>query len=88
MDIRELAEWNQFHFECAVHIPLSGLSNGVGIDQLKKLKASNKKIYLHCHSGSRVRFAKQILNSMGCDNVSIIPIGMNQMHQHGFKLSA
>ncbi len=85
VDIRERQEWDEFRFECAVHVPLSELAKGVGIDTLKKIKESNKKIYLHCLSGSRVRMAEQILGQYGCSEFSIIPFSMMQMLEKGFR---
>ncbi len=85
VDIRERQEWSEFRFECAVHAPLSELAKGIGIDALKEIKNSNKKIYLHCLSGSRVRMAEQILGQYGCSEFSIIPFSMMQMLEKGFK---
>jgi rhodanese-related sulfurtransferase len=86
VDIRERNEWENGHFQGAIHIPLSGLSRGVGIDQLKKLKNANKKIFLHCLSGSRVQLAKQMLAGFGCTEIAILPTSMNVMSRHGFQL--
>ena len=88
IDIREHQEWNQVHFQCAKHIPLSDLQRGVGLNELKDLVSENKKIYLHCRSGSRVQFAKQMLDQMGFSEVTIIPIGMQEMLQKGFRTAA
>ena len=85
VDIREAQEWDQARFECAIHIPLSDLSNGIGIDILKEIKAANKKIYLHCLSGSRVRVAEILLAQYGCKDFSIIPFSMMEMLEKGFK---
>jgi rhodanese-related sulfurtransferase len=85
VDIREIQEWEQARFECAIHVPLSDLSKGIGVDILKEIKATNKKIYLHCFSGSRVQMAKTILGQFGCQDFSIIPFSMMQMLEKGFK---
>lgn len=85
VDIREAAEWEQARFECAIHVPLSDLSKGIGIEILKEIKASNKKIYLHCLSGSRVRMAEKLLGQYGCKDFSIIPFSMMEMLEKGFK---
>lgn len=88
IDIREKNEWDGSHFKGAVHIPLSGLSKGKGIEKLKNINSLDKKIYLHCRSGSRVQMAKRILNGYGCDGFSIIPISMSEMTRKGFRLAA
>lgn len=86
VDIREKAEWQQSRFRCAMHLPLSGLSKGVGIDTLRQLKQMNKQIYLHCRSGVRVKRAQVILAQQGCTEVNILPVSMMQMLESGFQL--
>src|SRR3990172_5082320 len=76
VDIREQNEWEQNRFKCAIHVPLSDLAKGVGVDVLKKVKEENKKIYLHCRSGNRVQVAEKILAQYGCTEFSIIPGSM------------
>ena len=88
IDIRESREWDQHHFRCAVHIPLSDLARGKGIDTLKEIKRENKKIYIHCRSGKRARKAQQILAQFGCREIHIIPITMMKMIEEGFTLKA
>ena len=44
IDIRERNEWENNHFKCAMHIPLSDLAKGIGVGSLKEIKESNKKI--------------------------------------------
>ncbi len=85
VDVREESEWNSFRFECAIHLPLSKLANAIGIDKLKEIKEANKKIYLHCRSGARVKMAEKILAQYGCREFSILPISMMEMLQKGFR---
>ncbi len=86
IDVREQSEWQQSHFECAIHLPLSELKRGVGVKTLKKLKKDKKTIYLHCRSGARVRIAQQILARYGCTQVRILPVSMLHMLEKGFRL--
>ena len=88
IDIREQKEWEQFHFKCAMHIPLSDLAKGIGVGSLKEIKESNKKIYIHCRSGNRARKAQQVLAQYGCKEIHIIPITMMKMIEEGFILTA
>ena len=88
IDIRERKEWEEYHFKCAIHIPLSSLARGVGVETLKEIKKSNKKIYIHCRSGNRARKAQQILAQYGCKEIHIIPISMMKMIEEGFRLTA
>lgn len=87
VDIREKEEWDQVRFKGAVNVPLSGLSRGIGVDKLKKIKKSNKKIYLHCRTGSRVRLAEKMLSAFGCNEFEILPATMHQMANKGFELT-
>jgi rhodanese-related sulfurtransferase len=87
VDIREQNEWDRGHFDGAINVPLSGLSRGVGVDTLKNIKESNKKIFLHCHSGSRVQMAKRMLAAFGCTEFDILPASMTALRQNGFKLT-
>src|SRR5210317_1263589 len=88
IDIREHNEWEKNHFKCAMHIPLSDLAKGVGVESLKEIKKSNKKIYIHCRSGNRARKAQQVLAQYGCKEFYIIPISMMKMIEEGFRLTA
>ena len=87
IDIRERDEWQKNHFKCAMHIPLSDLARGTGVESLKKIKASNKKIYIHCRSGVRARKAQQVLAQYGCKDFHVIPITMMRMIEEGFALT-
>ena len=87
IDIRERKEWEQYHFKCAMHIPLSDLAKGIGVETLRAIKKSNKKIYIHCRSGNRARKAQDILAQYGCKEIFIIPITMMKMLEEGFILS-
>ncbi len=88
IDIRERDEWEKSHFKCALHIPLSDLAKGIGVESLKEIKESNKKIYIHCRSGNRARKAQQVLAQYGCTEIHIIPITMLKMIEEGFTLTA
>lgn len=88
IDIRERDEWKKSHFKCAQHIPLSDLEKGIGVETLREIKQSNKKIYIHCRSGNRARKAQKILAKYGCTEIHIIPITMMNMIEEGFTLTA
>jgi len=85
IDIRERNEWEQLHFKCAMHMPLSELARGIGVETLKDIKRSDKKIYIHCRSGNRARKAQDILAQYGCKEIHIIPISMMKMIEEGFR---
>lgn len=87
VDIREKDEWEQSHFKCAIHLPLSDLKKGIGVDVLKKIRQENKKIYLHCRSGNRAKQAEEILAQYGCREFTVIPLSMLNMIEKGFNLT-
>ncbi len=87
VDIREKDEWEKSHFKCAIHLPLSELKEGIGIDVLKKIREEDKKIYLHCRSGNRAKQAEEILAQYGCREFSVIPLSMLKMIEKGFYLT-
>ena len=84
IDIRERHEWEQMHFKCAIHLPLSELAKGQAIEILKEIKQAGKKIYIHCRSGNRARKAQQVLAQYGCREIHIIPVSMMKMIEAGF----
>ncbi len=88
VDIREKDEWDKAHFKCAIHLPLSDLKKGVGIDVLKNIRQNNKKIYLHCRSGNRAKQAEAILAQYGCKEFSVIHSSMLHMIEKGFQLKS
>ena len=65
LDVRTQAEYDHFHFETAIHIPISELKS-----RLNELKAINKPIIAHCKSGVRSAQAKQILNANGLEAIN------------------
>lgn len=86
VDIREKNEWEESHFKCAIHLPLSNLMKGIGVDVLRKIRQEKKKIYLHCRSGNRAKQAEKILAQHGCKEFSVIPLSMLTMIDKGFQL--
>ena len=88
IDIRERNEWEKNHFKCALHIPLSDLVKGIGIESLREIKGSGQKLYIHCRSGARARKAQQVLAQYGCNEIHIIPISMMKMIEEGFVLTS
>ncbi len=87
IDIREPAEWKQARFQCAIHVPLSDLARGKGVEILKQVRQQNKKIYLHCRSGQRVKKAREVLGRYGCTEFRIITLTMLEMLEQGFRLT-
>jgi rhodanese-related sulfurtransferase len=86
IDVREKSEWEQARFKCAIHVPLSDLAGGKGVEILREIKESGKKMYLHCRSGVRVEKAREVLNSYGCNEFRILSMNMVQMIEEGFLL--
>ncbi len=57
IDVREESEYNQFHIEDSILIPLSIIN----VHELNKKNPDNKKIIIHCRSGKRSKLAANIL---------------------------
>lgn len=67
LDVRTREEYNDYHIEGSINIPLDRI-----FDAEKKIPDKNTAIYVHCLSGARSAQAKRILTSMGYDNVENI----------------
>lgn len=66
VDVREAAEWADGHLKDAVHIPLSGLRDGLPAGATEKL-SKDKPVYLHCAAGRRCLKAAEALKKLGYD---------------------
>ena len=84
IDIRERNEWAQLHFKCAMHILLSDLTRGKGMETLREIKRANRKIYIHCRSGTRAQKAHELLEKYGCRETHVIPISMMKIIEEGY----
>ncbi|MGN0243627.1 MAG: rhodanese-like domain-containing protein [Lachnospiraceae bacterium] len=67
LDVRTAEEYSEGHIEGSVNIPLQSIQN-VRI-QIPDL---NRKIYVHCLSGSRSARAASMLKAMGYLDVTIL----------------
>jgi adenylyltransferase/sulfurtransferase len=57
VDVRERDEWNEYHVEGSVHLPLSQIEAGALVDL-----ENQREIILICRSGARARRAQEILS--------------------------
>merc|ERR1711865_1368911 len=80
VDVREVHEWHQGHFEVAQLAPLSELQHG---DDLLELDLDTK-IYLHCAAGVRVHPAAGLIRELGYTDVHPLPEGFVELAQLGF----
>jgi rhodanese-related sulfurtransferase len=78
-DVREEHEWRQGHLSHAQLTPLSQL----GRVTLDSSFDRDKKTYLYCRSGNRVRSAAPLLNDMGFKNVVPLKEGFLQLKREG-----
>jgi phage shock protein E len=65
IDVRTPAEWDTGHVKNAKHIEWEN----IGKEILKYTKDKNLTIYVYCRSGYRSGKAKEILDSLGYQNV-------------------
>ncbi len=71
IDVRTQLEAKIESIEKSILIPLKNIENGQDIEKIKQL-SSNKKLYIHCKSGSRSTKAIEILQKHGIDAINVI----------------
>jgi rhodanese-related sulfurtransferase len=81
LDVREFNEWQAGHLKGAIFAPLSQLEAFQEPDDAEM----DKKTYIHCRSGGRVRMAKPLLEEMGFENVISLSEGFDQLVFEGFE---
>ncbi|MHA8088488.1 rhodanese-like domain-containing protein [Aquirufa sp. Wall-65K1] len=64
IDVREIGEFMQGHYEGAINIPLGTIPN-----QLEKFKSMEGPIIVYCRSGNRSGLAQTMLKQMGYQDV-------------------
>lgn len=64
VDVREVGEFMQGHYEGAINIPLGTIPN-----QLEKFKTMDGPIIVYCRSGNRSGLALTMLKQMGYQEV-------------------
>lgn len=68
LDIREKDEWDSGHYLSAIHIPLGEVKKKFH----SKYPDKNIKVLIYCYSGMRAANAKEILESQGYSNISVL----------------
>lgn len=68
LDVREKDEWDSGHHSSATHIPLSNVKKKFH----SKYPDKDIKILIYCRSGMRAGSAKNILESQGYLNISVL----------------
>lgn len=68
LDVREKDEWYNGHHPSAKHIPLDGVKKKF----YSKYPDKNIKVLIYCRSGMRAGSAKEILESQGYSNISVL----------------
>jgi rhodanese-related sulfurtransferase len=79
VDVREPAEWDEYHAPNAKLIPLGELPNRV--NELPK----NKKIVVVCRSGNRSQTGRDILLAAGFDATSMAG-GLKEWYAKGYSI--
>ncbi|MEI8317638.1 MAG: rhodanese-like domain-containing protein [Planctomycetia bacterium] len=83
VDVREEEEWVEGHVVDAKLVPLSTLVNGIPADELTKMLAKGKIVYVHCQAGGRCKKAADILAKSGYDVRALQP-GFPDLEKAGF----
>ncbi|WP_031089186.1 rhodanese-like domain-containing protein [Streptomyces sp. NRRL WC-3549] len=81
LDVREEAEWGAGHVPGAVHVPLSGLVEGVALPA----SAQGRALVVICRSGRRSQQAAHLLAELGLDAVDVEG-GMNAWAAAGYPV--
>ena len=83
VDVREEEEWVEGHVVDAKLLPLSTLVKGIPADELTKMLAKGKIVYVHCQAGGRCKKAADILAKSGYDVRALQP-GFPDLEKAGF----
>ncbi len=84
IDVRTESEAKLGSIQKAILIPLRNIEEGKDIDKIKAI-SSNKKLYIHCGSGSRSIRAIEILKNHGINAINVKG-GIEAWKKEGFKL--
>lgn len=80
-DVREQDEWDAGHLGLATLLPLSEIKQG----KIDALGDKNKKTYLHCRSGGRVKQAEPLLKDLGVNDIVALSEGYQALVSEGLK---
>ena len=67
----------------SILIPLKNIEDGQDIEKIRRI-SSNKKLYIHCKSGSRSKKAIEILKKYGIEAINVKG-GINEWKKQGFQ---
>jgi rhodanese-related sulfurtransferase len=81
VDVREDNEWAQMHVPCALHVPLSRLTQCVG-----DLPA-DKRIVFYCLSGQRSGRAIELCRQLGLEHNSHVQGGISAWRTAGLPIT-
>ena len=65
LDVRSLKEWNQGHYNGAIHIPHDKITSS-------KVSILEEPILIYCRSGRRAKIAAEKIKKLGKNKISII----------------
>ena len=82
IDVRTQLEAKIESIEKSILIPLKNIENGQDIQKIRRL-SSNKRLYIHCKSGSRSTKAIEILQKHGINAINVIG-GIDEWKKEGF----
>jgi adenylyltransferase/sulfurtransferase len=75
VDVRSLEEWNEFHLENTLHIPLDEILFA------KETLTAYKKIVFLCAHGSRAARASAAYESLGFTNVDYVTGSLSSIYK-------
>ena len=81
IDVRTEREFQQVHIPEAHNIPLNELMH-----RADELRDSKQTLILHCRTTNRSDLARQILQSLGIENTTVMTGGIQEWQQQQFEV--
>ncbi len=82
VDVRRQSEWDEGHIAGAIHLPLSEIGKGEGLDRIPR----GKPVVLHCESGGRSSIAASVLLAAGRGDVINMQGGISAWKKAGLPI--
>lgn len=76
IDVRETHEWEEFHIQNSIHVPMSLIEATPQV--IENLIQKDQSYTLICKSGSRAEMVYQILKSKGYQNIFFTKVGVHE----------
>jgi hydroxyacylglutathione hydrolase len=82
VDVRKQSEWDEDHIAGAIHLPLSEIGKGAGLDRIP----TDRPVVLHCEGGGRSAIAASVLKAAGREDVANLQGGISAWKKAGLPV--